>query len=99
MVRAMRRSSAGSMISVLHFDQHAVALAVAAANRRRSNTAAAAAQAVDERHHDARTARAQRMADRDGTAVEIGPRAQFFGGHWVLASQVQRAHQNPRGAR
>src|SRR5664279_2662898 len=43
MVRAMRRSSAGSMVSVPHFDQNAVALAEPAADRRHPDTAAAAA--------------------------------------------------------
>ncbi len=55
----------------IHLDDHGVALAAARADRRAAQAAAAPAQLEHERAEDARARGADRMAERDGAAVDV----------------------------
>src|SRR4051794_39963415 len=58
-------------LPAVDFDYDGVALTAAGADRRAAEPPAAAAQLVDERHQDAGAAGADRVAERDGTAVHV----------------------------
>jgi hypothetical protein len=49
-----------------------VALAAAIAHRKQTVATAALFESIDQRGHDACTAGAKRVADRDGAAVDVG---------------------------
>ena len=69
----------------VNFYHHRIALAEATADGRCPTASASAAQAVDQRHDDPRTTRAERMTDCNCASMNIRPVSQPFSNCLILA--------------
>ena len=78
------------------FNHNRVALTKAAADCGHAASSAAAAQAVDERLNNACAAGAQRKADRNGAAIDVGAFAQPLSGSTLATGKHKCANQGRR---